>query len=229
MLEKNSQRPTFEENYPTIVKQIETKRRDFQLKAVPSIDFDDVSQILLFHIYRKWDKYNPRLSTVKTWVSRVIHNQLVNFYRNNYFSCRAPCVTCPYAISDFECEYTKSGKRDTACPLYRTWVKMKKKDAHDIKMPLSIELHQNEVGLLPTKEIDWDSVTKKLDLRLKQVLKPVEYKAYTMFYVKNKAEEVVLRALGFKSKNRENDIKRFRKICKVIIEQGKIIIQKELT
>ena len=42
------------------------------------MDYDDVSQIIRLHIYKKWDMYDPA-KPLAPWLNRIITNQIKNF------------------------------------------------------------------------------------------------------------------------------------------------------
>ena len=58
-------------------------RPKWQLSALAWIDYDDVCQIIRFHIYKKWHLWD-QTRPFKPWASMIISNQIKNLIRNNY-------------------------------------------------------------------------------------------------------------------------------------------------
>ena len=56
---KKIKKPSFEECLDEINIEISKKRSKWGLTALAWMDFEDVSQILRLHIYRKWHLYDP--------------------------------------------------------------------------------------------------------------------------------------------------------------------------
>ena len=44
----------FEDKLEQIENALEKKRNKWDLDAVPSVDYDDIKQIIMTHIYKKW-------------------------------------------------------------------------------------------------------------------------------------------------------------------------------
>ena len=58
----SKKKQTFEENIEIIDEEIAKRRSTWRLDAIAWMDYDDVSQILRTHIYRKWDQWDQRRS-----------------------------------------------------------------------------------------------------------------------------------------------------------------------
>ena len=80
----------FEEHYDEILHEINKRRAKWTMKGVVSLDFDDVSQILLRHLYIKIDQYNPDKGPLVKWINMIISNQIKNILRNIYYNHSRP-------------------------------------------------------------------------------------------------------------------------------------------
>tara|TARA_R100000808_G_scaffold11976_1_gene30283 strand:- start:16422 stop:17006 length:585 start_codon:yes stop_codon:yes gene_type:complete len=183
------------------------------------MDFDDVSQILRIHIYKKWHLYDQS-KPLAPWLNRIISNQIKNLIRNNYGNYCRPCLKCAAAEGNNLCEIY--GKQDSTCPLYQTWERTKKR-AHDLKIPLPLENHAQEVFSQSSDSFDVESNIMKLHKKMKEILKPIEWKVYLSLYINNKSEQEVAEELGYKTseKNRSPGYKQIKNIKKSIIEKVK--------
>jgi len=183
------------------------------------MDYDDVSQILRIHIHKKWHLYD-QAKPLAPWLNRIISNQIKNLIRNNYGNYCRPCLKCAAAEGNDLCEIY--GKQDSACPLYATWEKTKKR-AHDLKIPLPLENHSQEVFNQSGDFFDIESNIIKLHKKMKETLKPIEWKVYLGLYVHNKSEKEVAHELGYKTseKNRSPGYKQITNIKKSIITKVK--------
>ena len=76
--------------------------------------------VIITHIYRKWNFYNPAMS-VGAWVNRIAHNQFVNILRNNYSNTASPCSRCPCNLKDGSDGCSLFGKQNSDCKLYDKW------------------------------------------------------------------------------------------------------------
>ena len=83
MSENQIKKITFEEKSEIVIKAINKKRNKWQLTAIAWMDFDDVSQIIKLHIYKKWSMWDQS-KPLEPWIGRIIANQLKNLIRNNY-------------------------------------------------------------------------------------------------------------------------------------------------
>ena len=106
------------------------RKNKWTLSTLNWIDFEDVSQIIRFHIYKKWDLYDES-KPMLPWVNRIISNQIKNLIRNNYGNYARPCLKCAAALGENECRIY--GKQDQSCPMFNNWSKTKK-NAYDLKI-----------------------------------------------------------------------------------------------
>ena len=106
----------FENCISLINTEIVKRKNKWTLSALNWIDFEDVSQIIRFHIYKKWNLYDES-KPILPWVNRIISNQIKNLIRNNYGNYARPCLKCAAAIGESECKIY--GKQDKSCPMYK--------------------------------------------------------------------------------------------------------------
>ena len=111
-MKKKKSSPSFEDSISIIDNEISKRRNKWNLSSLTWIDFDDVSQIIRIHIYKKWHLYNPK-KPLAPWVNRIISNQIKNLIRNNYLNFIKPCAQCPEAEPDEGCK--KFGKQCSNC------------------------------------------------------------------------------------------------------------------
>jgi RNA polymerase sigma factor (sigma-70 family) len=216
----------FEDCIEKIDLEINKRRSRWNLTALSWMDFDDVSQIIRIHIFKKWHLYDQSKS-LAPWINTLISNQIKNLIRNNYGNYCRPCLKCAAAESDSLCYIY--GTQCSACPLFAQWEKTKKA-AYLTKLPTPLESVQQETDKLELQEFDFDTVLKRLNLKLKKVLKSNEWTVYENLYLKNKTEQEVAKILGYKTseKNRSPGYKQIKNIKKSIIEKAKEIISEDV-
>jgi len=221
-MKKKKSSPSFEESISIIDNEISKRRNKWNLSSLTWIDFDDVSQIIRIHIYKKWHLYNPK-KPLAPWVNRIISNQIKNLIRNNYLNFIKPCAQCPEAEPDEGCK--KFGKQCSNCPLFKEWEK-NKKHAYNLNMPVSFESLENCVDTSYNDSIDIDKFKLDLDEKMKKFLKPLEWKLYEMLYIKKMTEKQAAKKMGYKSteENRNPGYKQIKNMQKAIIKKIKINI-----
>lgn len=217
MNKKNKER--FEKSFHLINSEINKRKNKWTLSALNWIDFEDVSQIIRFHIFKKWELYDPK-KPMLPWVNRIISNQIKNLIRNNYGNYARPCLKCAAAIGESGCRIYTS--QNDSCPMYKSWSKTKK-NAYDLKMAVSIEDHSFEINNQPCNSSDMQRASENLHIKMKEILKPIEWKVYELLYISNKSEEQVCKLLNFKyDKNAKTAYnKQLRNIQKSIIKKAK--------
>ena len=208
-------KPSFEESIDVIDREINKRRTKWHLTALAWMDFDDVSQILRIHIHEKWHMYDP-FRPLAPWINRVISNRIRNIIRNNHGNYVRPCLRCAAAEPDDLC--TIYGKQCNACPLFATWEKGKKR-AYNVKLPVPLENHAQEVFNLSADTIDIEKASNNLHTKMHQILKPAEWKVYKHLYVDGEAEDVVAKLMGYKTseKNRAPGYKQLKNLKKSIL------------
>ncbi|MEK6882216.1 MAG: sigma factor [Nanoarchaeota archaeon] len=185
------------------------------------MDYEDVSQIIRLHIFKKWNQYDPS-KALEPWLNRVISNQISNLIRNNYGNYCRPCLRCPALESEDGCKIY--GKQSSECSLYDHWLKTKKQ-AYDTKLPLTIENHTEEVCNMPD-DFDLETSIKNVHEKMEEILKPFEFRIYRYLYIDNKTEEEVSKIMKYKTteKTRDAGYKQIYNIKRSIINKAKKLI-----
>ncbi len=212
----------FEDHIEQIDAEIKKRKSKWNLTALSWMDFDDVSQILRIHIFKKWHLYDPQ-KPLNPWINRIISNQIKNLIRNNYGNYCRPCLKCAAAESGDLCYIY--GKQSEACPLFANWMKTRKQ-AYDAKLPVSINDHEIEINAAEYSDIDIFALMEKLNEKMKEILKSSEWKIYKALYIDNMSEEDAATLMGYKTneKNRVPGYKQIKNVKKSIIVKVKKII-----
>lgn len=224
MPKKKAAQIKFEDCIDVIDQEISKRRNKWTLTSIAWMDFDDISQILKIHIYKKWHLYDSS-KPLAPWLNRIISNQLKNLIRNNYSNYCKPCLKCAAAEPDSAC--TIYGTQDGRCPLYKSWLQ-KKKSAYDVKMALPLEKHKEQINEVEVSPADIELGISKLNKKLKEVLKPNEWIVYESFYIMNKTEQEIAETLNFKTteKNRTPGYKQIKNIQKAILVKARKILER---
>ncbi len=211
---------SFEDCIEIIDREISKRKYKWTLTALPYIDFDDVAQNLRKHIFLKWHLYDQSRPLV-SWLNTVISNQMINMIRNVYGNFSRPCLKCEFNEGGDLC--SKFGTQNTRCELFKTWV-YGKKTAYDIKLPLAMENHQNEVYDIKSDHVNIDKTALNIHEKMKKVLKPIEWKVYNCLYIEHKSEAETALFLGYKSNEskREPGYKQIKNVVKSIIKKVRI-------
>ena len=212
----------FEDCIEQIDVEINKRRGRWNLTALSWMDFDDVSQIIRVHIFKKWHLYDQSKS-LAPWINTLISNQIKNLIRNNYGNYCRPCLKCAAAESESLCYIY--GTQNSSCPLFAQWEKTKKA-AYLTKLPSPLESVEHETENMELQEFDFETILKRINKQLKKKLKVNEWIVYENLYLKNKTEQEVAKILGYKTseKNRSPGYKQIKNIKKSIIEKAKEIV-----
>ena len=223
---KKTKKPSFEECLDEINIEISKKRSKWGLTALAWMDFEDVSQILRLHIYRKWHLYD-HTKKLSPWVRTIISNQIKNLIRNNYTNFVKPCGKCAAADGAEGCAiYTK---QDSSCPLYRNWLK-NKKSAYDTKMPLPLDNYYQEARDICQNDYrDIEEMAKKVHEKMETILKHNEWMIYKYLYIDFKSELETAKLMGYRTseKNRSPGYKQIKNVKKRIIDKVKKCLEND--
>ncbi len=216
------EKPTFEESIDEINKLIASRRPKWTLSALAWLNYDDISQIIRIHIFKKWHLYNPKQS-LGPWINRIISNQIKNLVRNNYGNYARPCLRCPAMEGEDICRIYVKQCGD--CPLYAVWEKRKKR-AYDTKLPVSLEHHEQEVFNRASDSFDMVKAADNIHAKMKTILKPMEWRVYDYLFVQQKTEEEVAKMMNLKTneKGRKPGYKQIRNIRKNLIDKVKKVL-----
>lgn len=212
----------FEDCSDIIDREIQKRKSKWHLTAVQWLDYDDISQILRLHIYKKfsmWDQSRP----IEPWLNVIIRHQTSNLLRNNYGNYSRPCLKCSANEGGDLCSIY--GSQCNACPLYKRWSETKKQ-AYDSKLPLPLEHHSQEVFNKPDINIDIEQSIKDLDRHMKKKLKPAEYKVFKYLYIEGETEEKVAKMLGFRTteKGRQAGYRQLKNLKNSITSKVKAVV-----
>lgn len=207
--------------------EIRKRRGKWRLSSIQWLDYDDISQILRFHIFKKWEQWDQSRPLLP-WINKIISNQLKNLIRNHYHSFVKPCVGCPFnnSASDEEnhCDFTKSKKQDKTCPLYKKWSKSKK-HAYGVKIPISIEtLPRSNIEDHQSQNFTIESTIEKINKELKSTLPEKQYRIYEMLFLEKKDEEQVAIELGYKT-NEKGRTAGYKQIKNLKLKFKKIVLK----
>jgi hypothetical protein len=216
---KKPSKPEFNDYLDVINTEIAKRRYKWTLNSLAWMDFDDVAQIIRIHVYNKWAQYDPS-RPIQPWLNAVITTQIKNIIRNNHGNYARPCLKCDAAEGETGCKIY--GKQCEECPLYADWQK-RKQSAYNIKLPVSIENHTNEIHQISDEAHDVTDQVKKVHEKMKEVLKPIEYKVYEGLFILNEDEATVAAKLGYISneKGRPPGYKQIKNIRKTVITKVK--------
>ena len=214
----------FEDCIKVIDEEIRKRKSKWNLQSLAWMDFEDVSQIIKIHIFKKWNLYDSQ-QPLRPWLNRIISNQLKNLVRNNYGNFTRPCLKCAAAEEPDGCILFI--KQCVSCPLYEYWNK-NKKDAQNLKIPVSMDYHSIEVKNLSYNSDSFNSNKNKLHEVMLGKLKPLERTVYKLIYIENKSDEEVAKIMNYKSseQGRPPGYKHIKNIKKGIIEKVKKVLEK---
>jgi len=219
-------RPSFEESIDRIDNEIRKRRAKWKLKSLSWLDYDDVSQILRIHIYKKWHQYDPK-KPLEPWLNRIISNQIKNLIRNNYSNFAKPCLKCAAYEGNGLCMIFTN--ESVECAVYKRWSESKK-SAYNVKLTLPLEYHTHEINSkFLEKYNDIEGVLNKFHKEIVKHLKPLERKVYILLYIENKSEEEAAKLMGYKTseKDRKPGYKQIKNIKKNILDKAKNLLDSD--
>lgn len=183
---------SFEECLDMVEKEISKRRARWYY---PHLEFEDVSQLLRIRLFQKWDKWDQSRPLLP-WMNRVITRAILNILRDGYSNIVPPCARCPANDGGDACRLTPSRIQCSECKLYKEWEK-KQKNAFNVKMPVSLEFHTDELYNTQDDSFDIEEGKKKLTKLLKKSLSATEYKVYNWLYIENRSEDYVAEKMHF--------------------------------
>lgn len=216
---------SFEDKIKEIEVALERKRSKWDLDAVAYIDYDDIKQTIMTHIYKKWHLWDQS-KAVEPWLNRVVSNQFKNLLRNHYGNFVRPCLRCKFNDGGDGCSKTESGIQENTCADYKHW-EQKKKAAYDIKLAVTIENHSFEMQSKQDNFLDLDKATARLANAMRSHLNDRLFMAFKMLFIYNKSDEEVALYLGFKTneKKRAAGYKQIKNLKKLFHTQAKQILE----
>lgn len=223
---------SFESKIDVIDTEILKRRAKWFLHGVAHIGFEDVAQIIRLHIYNKWSKWD-QTKPLEPWINRIITNQLRNLIRNNYGSFAKPCTSCPFneSVDDVgnDCGFTSDRKQSIECPVYAKWAQSKKDNQFNINLAKSYDVHDFEIESVDSgNSFDIDRAAERLHEKMKEVLNPKDYEAYTLLFVLNISDEEAAKRLNYTTSeaNRKAGYGQIRNLREKFSRKAKELIQK---
>lgn len=218
-------RPPFEEQLDVIQNEIGKRRNKWTLVAIP---FEDVSQMVIIHIFKKYNLYDPKKSEFSHWVNKVISNAIRNILRDNYLKYNRPCLGCAKNLGGDTCSYTPSSKQCEECPLFKKW-KKNKEQHFNVKQSLSLENHAQEAESKVGDFTNISTAKDKIDEKIKKKLRPIEYKLYKFLYIDHLTEKEAGLKMEYKQTNKDRG-PGYQQIAKMktrILAAAKEVIEEE--
>lgn len=209
----------FEHFLRIIDEEISKRRNKWNLTSLNWMDYDDVSQIIRIHIYKKWHLFD-QAKPIQPWLNVIISHQIKNLIRNVYSNFARPCLKCYAATDNNGCKIYK--EQCEACPLYANW-KKRKEPATNIKIPVSMENHSDEVRNIFDNASNVFVHIEMANEAMKKILKPLEYQVYEGLFILHEDEATIAKKLGYISneKGRNPGYKQIKNIRKSIITKFK--------
>lgn len=213
---------TFEDALQSIDEEIQKRKSKWTLTAVRDMDFKDVAQLLRIHIADKWELYDQE-KPLKPWLNRVISHRMINLIRDHYGRYARPCNQCESAGPEGACDIYGSQCAD--CPAFKIWQE-NKRSAYNLKMPSILDSDLNEVNNKQCDYLDFNLAISALNEKMKEALRPADYKIYVLCYINNVSDDDIVLALGYKTENRTRSrgVKYVKEAKKHILETAKKII-----
>ena len=221
----NKKKLSFEDCYEIIAKEINKKKYKWTLSSLSWLGWEDISQIILIHINEKWSQYDQK-KPLRPWLGAIISNQIRNIIRNNYSNYTRPCLKCKASESGDGCKIYKA--QCSTCPSFEVWEK-RKKSAYDVKIPVSIENHTNEVHEMSEEVFTLERNVEAIHKKMKEVLRPIEYIVYEALFINDETEESLAKRLGYISneKNRPPGYKQIKNLRKAIVARAQKCLENE--
>lgn len=187
-MENNIKQQEFIKILPIIKSNIWKRKNSWN---IPSLEWDDVSQILILRVWTKFDKYSITKGPFEHWLNKLITNALNNLIRDKFSKYSRPCICgCTYNIGGDDCSFTKSNKQCSECPLYKKWT-IKKQQQFNMITSVSLEDHSNETYNVENDTANVDFSKHIIDDRLKELLSIHDFKIYKMMFIDHKSLEYI--------------------------------------
>lgn len=167
---------TYEEKIPALQELIRSRKQKYGKLLPPSMDFEDVENILLLHFFKKWHLWD-QARPFNNWANRVISHQIINIIRNNYVSFQKPDDSC----SEEE---------------FKRWEKAQNKS---IKAPTSLDHLEFFVGETADESVDYQFAVDKLKSEMRKSFDARMYRAFEMIYFENVSDDEVAKFLKSKT------------------------------
>ena len=218
-------RPSFESQLEVIQHEIDKRKNKWTLVAIP---FEDVSQMVIIRIFKKYHLFEPAKGEFSHWVNKVISSAIKNILRDNYLKYNRPCLGCAKNLGGDTCSYTPSGKQCEECPLFLKW-KKNKEQHFNVKQSLPLENHTQEAESQVGDFTNIDGAKTIIDEKIKKKLRPIEYKLYRLLYIENLTEKDAGIKMEYKQTNKDRGpgYQQIAKMKAKILIAAKEVIEEE--
>lgn len=193
-----------EDHLDTINREIAKRRARWKLdETVLFMSYEDVSQKIRLHIFKKWPKYDG-IRPVANWANSIITNQIKNMVRDVYGSAQCICIQCPHNIGGNRCDAFGTQK-NLNCSDFSKW-NQGKRYKHEISFasssdaPLPGDENNNlkrELVGRTCNFLDFDLKIPEFNSLLQTRLKPLDWKTYLLLFVENKTDIQTAKELGY--------------------------------
>ena len=191
---------SFVDKAEAIAKVIESKRGFWKLNSLAYISYDDVAQIILHHIYKKFDQWD-QTRPIENWVATIANNKIINLIRDHYGRVAPPCNDCPFNAGGNLCSFTKSGVRSSECQSYRKWEK-KKKNGYEMKLATCLDEAPQIAGDI---SFNFERGIEIINVEMKKKLNKRMYRAYQLLYVDKISDKEAVKRLGSLGTKKKSD------------------------
>lgn len=214
---------TFEDCFSRIVTIINFKKSKWKLDSLAWLDYDDIRSILLLHIWKKFELWDQKMP-LEPYINRICENQLINIQRNLYYNFSKPCLNCPQSEGlDNFCKLY--GTQDASkCKILATWNGCKK-NAYNIKLPCTIEHHQNELSLKEDNSSNIFNVIPDFHRLMEDILEKNELVVYRHLYIEHKDQKDLNKILGYTVSNKSAGYKTISNLKKSILDKAKKLLK----
>jgi len=223
---------SFEECLPIIQVEVAKKKVKWRLTSLRHIDFNDVSNILLNHVYTKWYLYD-QTRPLRNWLHGLLSNRMRNIIRDNFGAWKRPCLKhCPYFGGGTVC--TLYGTQCNKCDLYAKWESGSKLKL-EILMPHSVDspIESDEGSFVQTQLQDKTCNFLNFDIKipefndlLQEKLKPLEWKTYKYLFIDHLSDVECAKNLGYDITGLKNSkgVKAVAKLKTKIYAVSKVLV-----
>ena len=112
-------------------------------------------------------------------------------------------------------------EKDKIKNLLTIWENEKTKEsAYNLKLPLSAVYHEQEIHDIPHEHLDMDKATLNIHDKMESLLKPMEFRVYSLLFIHHKTELEVIEILNW-SKDQNKDLVKVKQLRKKIVEKVK--------
>lgn len=182
-------KPTFDESVSEIKRIVWSRKGGWT--HVSLMEWQDVSSVCTTRIWKQWHLYDG-IRPLENWCNTIISNVFKNLKRDLRGRYDRPCcgggkangASCVYNLGGDSCSFTKSRTQCAECPLYADWQKGRRHQ-FNIKSPVALENHTQEVSNMPSESFDIESVEGLMHKQMRANLTQWEWKVYDALYVRH--------------------------------------------